>query len=148
VGIPSGWQTSRYYGEHFDFSTKGLTGWPSNPSHQHAEYLAAFALGRHFPHVPGLPDWFAVMDAVSRWSENEQLMDPDVLWYRGCEAVHLEADPGVLAAIPHTPWPDPAESWDGGPLAPPPEPARARITITARNSSGETKHQTMIEGAP
>ena len=60
MGIPSGWQTSRYYGEHFDFSTKGLTGWPSNPSHQHGEYLAAFALGRHFPHLPGLPDWFDV----------------------------------------------------------------------------------------
>jgi hypothetical protein len=148
-GVPSGWKTSEYYGRHFDFSTKGLTGWPSNPSHQHGEYLAAFALGRHFPHVPGLPDWFAVMDAVARWSENEKFMG-DALWYRGCEAVHLEADPGVLAAIPLTPWPAPVETWDGQPIGDPPPPAgdelRARITLNLSTEDRDATAQTMIEG--
>ena len=147
MGIPSGWQTSKYYGEHFAFSTKGLTGWPSNPSHQHGEYLAAFVSGRHFPHLAGLPDWFDVMDAVARWSQNEQLMG-DALWYRGCENVHLEFDPGVLAEVPATPWPAPVERWDGTPLEPTPAAPRARITITARNESGESQHQSMIEGTP
>ena len=77
------------------------------------------------------------MDAVARWSQNEQLMG-DALWYRGCEAVHLEFDPGVLAAVPHTPWPAPVERWDGTPLEPTPAAPRARITITARND--ERRH--------
>lgn len=140
-GVPTGWQTSAYYGQHFDFSTKGLTGWPTDPSHQHGEYLAAFALGRHFGHMPGLPDWFAAMDAISRWSANEQFMG-DALWWRGCEAVHLEFDAGVLAAVPHTPWPAPVESWDGVALAPT---TRARVRVSATNSEGTTTAQVMLD---
>jgi hypothetical protein len=143
-GIPSGWKTSEYYGRHFRFSTAGLTGWPDQPSHQHGEYLASFALGHHFPQLPGLPDWFDCLDAVARWSQNERWTDPDVLWWRGCETVHLEFDPGVLAAVPHTPWPVPAESWDGHPLTPMVS-SKARITVTATNADGSGTMQTMLD---
>jgi hypothetical protein len=149
MDIPTGWQTSRYYGEHLAFSTKGLTGWPTNPSHQHGEYLASFALGHHFPHVPGLPDWFDCLDALGRWSENEKWMDPDVLWWRGCEAVHVEADPGVIAAIPQNPWPAPVETWDGQPIGDPPpagDELRARITLNLSTEDRDATAQTMIEG--
>jgi hypothetical protein len=139
VGIPDGWQHSQYYGRHYRFSTHGLA---DMPDHQHGEYLATFALGHHYPMIPGMPDWIECMNAVSGWDRNHEL-GQNTVWNRGCEAVHMEFESGLVEGLPTMPWPEPVETWDGKPLSV--KTSRARITIKATSSGGSTTQQTMLD---
>ena len=113
----SGSKEIEYYGRMLTFSTAGKTGWPD---HIHGEYLFAASLGDHFELENGvLPDFQNVLDAVSRFTENETLSDT-VLWWRGCEAVGIELDPGIQDSVKSNPWPEPVEDWDGSPIEKPP----------------------------
>lgn len=139
LGIPSGWQQSQYYGSFYRFSTDGLAGMPN---HQHGEYLATFSLGRHYPQLPGMPDWIECMNALAGWDRNHEL-GQETVWNRGCEAVHLEFEDGLVESLPTIPWPDPIETWNGQPTTI--KTSRARITITASSSGGVTTYQTMLD---